>query len=107
MPKACKTDVTLAIRSATRRFFLTLALRECQQKQRDAGAVLGNRGAASPAPGDLLRGLLGNRLMGGSLDLTVRGLPSGTRASAISVPGALFGFPLRPRKLHRAVAITP
>jgi hypothetical protein len=31
---------------------------------------------------------------GGSQDLTVRGLPFGTRASAISVPGALFGFPL-------------
>jgi hypothetical protein len=34
--------------------------------------------------------------MGGSPDLTVRGLPSGTRVSAISVPGALFGFPLVP-----------
>ena len=33
--------------------------------------------------------------MGGSLDLTVRGLPFGTRVSAISVPGALFGFPLQ------------
>ena len=33
--------------------------------------------------------------MGGSQDLTVRGLPSGTRVSAISVPGALFGFPLQ------------
>ena len=34
--------------------------------------------------------------MSGSQDLTVRGLPFGTRVSAISVPGALFGFPLRP-----------
>ena len=28
--------------------------------------------------------------MGGSQDLTVRGLPFGTRVSAISVPGALW-----------------
>jgi len=35
-----------AIRSATRRFFLTLASRKRQQiKRRDAGAVLDNRGA--------------------------------------------------------------
>jgi hypothetical protein len=45
--------------------------------------------------------------MGGSLDLKVRGLPSSTRVSAISVPGAYFGFPLGLRKLHGAVAITP
>ena len=32
MPKACKTDVAPAIRSRTRRFFLTLASHECQHK---------------------------------------------------------------------------
>jgi hypothetical protein len=58
-------------------------------KRRDAGAVLGNRGAVSPAPGSLLRGLLGSRMVTcGSQDLTVRWLPSGTRVAAISVPGS-------------------
>jgi hypothetical protein len=54
-------------------------------KRRDAGAVLGNRGAVSPAPGDLLRGLLGSRVSG-SQDLTVRWLPSGTRVRRFLFP---------------------
>ena len=49
----------------------------------------------SPAPGDPVTGLLGSRVSG-SLGLTARGLPSGTRVRRFLTRCALIALPKRP-----------
>jgi hypothetical protein len=75
--------VSPAIHVRTRRFFLTLARRECQLETTGRGCLLGNRGALplQGAPHGAPSGALA-----GSQGLTARGLPSGTRVRRLLAP---------------------
>ena len=81
-----RRPVSPVLHLRTRSFFLTLACRECQLQKTGRGCLPGNRGAGFPAPGGPSRSLLEDVAV--LKDLTVRGLPSGTRARR-------FVFPVR------------
>jgi hypothetical protein len=88
--------VSPVIHLLTRRFFLTRACRACQFEKTGRGCLLDNRGALRPQ--ETRAGLLEDLL--GPLDLTVRGLPFGTRVRRFWARPAFRDPPL-PRRSTR------